>query len=399
MNTYLSLISTFFFGKSSRRFIVGVIFSLAFSISVILCTLGLMDGFDIGLKSSLKNSFGDYVMFNREGFFELDPTIIKTFENHGLIHSDYLKTEGFFLFKSFSKGLVIHGIEEKSYSNVTGLKLVSLEKNEVIIGSELAAQAGAEVGDSIVITLAQGKGQFRSLPKLFQLKVAQVIEHGIYDKDLRFAYLQKSQLQEMMDLGEKINLIALKSLNAPGDLKEQSDFLEQQLLEIDQNLDPLLVIKPFWAEYETLIEAVEVEKVSITIILQIIVFVAVFNVLAFVIFLNERKSKEIFIFQTLGMGPRKIFWGWILMISFIWFVSCLVSILFKEIFSFTLNNFEAFSLPGDIYTLSNIELFIATETYLMVFSLAFVWLMLCSLGLFATLKGKSLLSRLRMEYN
>lgn len=357
-----------------------------------------MDGFDSGLKSSLRKSFGDYILYSREGFFDIDESTSTVFDENELSYTKYLKTEGFFLFDNFSKGMVIHGVEPSAYQDVTGLKF-NIGPGEIAIGSELAEASGVKVGDQIVITLAQGKGQFKNLPKLFPLKVSSVLEHGIYDKDLRFGYVMLPELQDMMGIKNKINLIALKANNAPSELQKQDVFFNNLLDKVDQNLDPLFVLKPFWAEYETLIEAVEVEKVSITVILQVIVFVAIFNVLAFVMFLNERKSKEIFLFQTLGLGPKKMMVGWVLLILMIWFLSCVLAIIFKHIFAFALNNFEAFSLPGDIYTLSNIELFVPTASYLIVFSLALLWLILCSIGLFFSLKGKSLLSRLRMEYS
>lgn len=396
MGTYLTLIKTFLYGKSSQRFVAGVVLSLGFSISVILCTLGLMNGFDKGLKSSLKIAQGDFTMFSRQGFFVLDDETKNLLENKNVKISPFLKTEGFFLFKNFSKGVVIHGVSVKEHNITTGLDL-KLEPGEVVIGEELASQSNIKKGDLITLTLAQGKGAFKGLPKMFRFRVGQIIKQGVYDKDLRFIYLNKNELQDMLAVGKKINMISLKSLDInPNSSLEEIENIRHS---IDQNLDALFILQPFWNEYSTLIEAVELEKVSITLILQIIVIVAIFNVLAFVIFLNEKKSKEIFLFQTLGMGPRKIFTGWLYLIILMWAFSCILAYIFKLIFSFALKNFEAFSLPGDIYTLTNIDLYISPETYGLVFALAFTWLMLCSLGLFYVLSRKSLLTRLRMEYS
>jgi len=55
--------------KSSRRFLVGTIFSFAFSMSVILCTIGLMDGFELTLKQTLATANGDIKLTSSKGFF------------------------------------------------------------------------------------------------------------------------------------------------------------------------------------------------------------------------------------------------------------------------------------------------------------------------------------------
>ena len=54
--------------RVSFKFVVGVLFGLGFSISVILCTVGIMDGFKVTLKQGLKKSAADLIVHSQYWF-------------------------------------------------------------------------------------------------------------------------------------------------------------------------------------------------------------------------------------------------------------------------------------------------------------------------------------------
>ena len=70
-----SILSILFYEKTSIKFALGVLLGMAFSISVILATVGIMDGFDKTLKSGLRRSVGDMFFYSSEGFFEVDQSL------------------------------------------------------------------------------------------------------------------------------------------------------------------------------------------------------------------------------------------------------------------------------------------------------------------------------------
>ena len=59
-------------GRAATRFLVAALLSFSFSISVILSTIGLMDGFEISLRNSLKGSSGDFQVTSTKGYFLLE---------------------------------------------------------------------------------------------------------------------------------------------------------------------------------------------------------------------------------------------------------------------------------------------------------------------------------------
>jgi ABC-type lipoprotein release transport system permease subunit len=353
-------------GKSTRRFLLGSILSFAFSITVILCTIGLMDGFELILRQSLKKSSSDIIITSSKGFFTLDENVNRVLKDQKITSASALvQTEGFLIYEEQSKGVLVKGVDSVSFNDVTGLGL-NLFQGEVAIGKALSRELKINLGDEVVLALGQGNLSYTSLPILLRFKVAQIIDHKIYEKDLRFIYLKRDQLSLILGQQGKINSLLIKSPNS------DIGFFAKKLNGL---LPDDFEVKPYWNEFKVLLEAVSVEKYSIGLVLQLIVVVSIFNILAFVIYLNEKRTQEIFLLRALGVSQKRIGHLWFSMIFFIWVVACLFSIILTELFNQMLKHLDILQLPGEIYVLSDLELFLNLNSYFLVFSLAGLWLL------------------------
>lgn len=375
-------------GKSSWRLFFAAILSFSFSIAVILSTFGLMDGFEKTLKLGLLKSNGEISITSREGFFS--DSMANQLLSKDYLLASVLQSEGFALFESISKGVLIKGIEPKEFSSVTGVG-ADLKANEVVLGKELALQMGVEVGDYITLTFAKGDNAYSGLPTLERFRVAGIVDHEIYEKNLRFVYMLRSRLAQTLTIKNKVNLILLKRKNSRIDI-------EQSVNEVEHILGLGHRVRPYWYEFSGLLEAVEVEKLSITLILQLIVVIGIFNIAAFVIFISERKSQDFFLLRVLGTGVNSLQRFWVKNMLMIWFFSCLVSIGFTQLFDWLIRNLDVFKLPGKIYVLEEIGVSLELTDYILVFGLALVWIMIMTIIAGSRVKAKSLLSGLRKEF-
>ena len=393
-----SLLRVLLYGRGSLRFTLGIIFSFAFSISVILCTVGLMDGFEHTLKQALKASSGDLSLFSRRGFFSVREEVEELWRSRNVAYSPLIKTDGFLIREDFSKGVIIQGVEGHSFSQISGLEIALSSGNEIAIGKALAQEADMRVGDEVVLVLSIGKKQLSTLSTLHRFRLKQIVDHKIYNKSMRLIYVNLRHLQSLLGLEEKkINMVALNKFTATDvDLVEKVQALKVELAE---QLDPLMIIHPFWHEFAPLLEAVAIEKLAMTLILQLIVIIAIFNVVAFVTFLNEKKAKDIFMFQALGTSQKSLISSWLILLILIWMGSCLLAMGFYNMFEWAMLNLSFLELPGDIYSLGRIQIKLSLGSYVMAFSLAFLWLMGISWPGLRRLQRKSLLSRLRLEFN
>lgn len=386
-----------FLDSTTKKFLVGVWVGLAFSIAVILSTVGIMDGFERALRHGLKKSSGDITMKYANGFFNVSDRLKEELKVADV--KDYapiVETESFLIFNDESRGVQIKAVTPE-YGKVVGISL-DLAPHSVAIGSEIARINKVGIGDDIVLAFGKGGDEFKNMPALKRFKVAQIVNHGVFQKDARIVYARLNEVQDLLGLSTRVNIIAFNidhsKVNADNDLKA----IENKLTDLRLRFEPEYYFKPYWREYGSLIEAVQAEKVLISLILQLIVVISVFNVLAFIYFINEKKSKELFLFKALGLSKRTMNNLWIQLVVMIWVVSCALSAVFVQVFRFMLLKLPFFELPAEVYHMPRIDIYLAGFDYVSVFALALVWMLLITYYLLRKLRKKSLLEGLRQEF-
>jgi ABC-type lipoprotein release transport system permease subunit len=379
------------------KFAFAVILGFGFSIAVILSTIGLMDGFDKSLKEGLRKSNGDITLSSRKGFFDLDENLKKIlYKNHITKYSSVVQTESFLVSDEESRGILVKGIDEL-YGSVVGLN-IKLAPNEIAIGQEIAKQLNLKIGDEITLAFAKGNNGVRNLPSLKRFKINSIVNHGIYQKDARLVYLIISEAQNILELSTKVNSIVLKVDYSSENKNEIEKNFKLVMDNLNLDIGHDFYLKPYWREFSSLIEAVKVEKVMIALILQLVVIISIFNVLAFIIFANENKAKELFLFKALGLSQNRLAHFWFRLVLLCWFSSCLISVVFVNIFKILLKYFSLFKLPAEIYYMPRLEMYLTLKDYFTVFVLAFFWIILITFILLRRIKKKSLLEGLRQEF-
>lgn len=380
-------------GKAASRFLLGAVASLSFSIAVILCTIGLMDGFENTLKSGLSKSSGDISIYKDDTFFYFSKDLKTTLDSdQELFYSPVLQSEGFLLGRSDAKGVLVKGVQGNSFSDVTKLN-INVSSGQIILGKELFEQLDLKVGDNVMVAFGTSSQRNQGAPVLKEFSVIGFATHGIYEKDLRFIYINELDLRSVLRLKDNV----FNSINVKLKKTGNTLIIEDKVKALQQDLNEYRVV-PFWKEFQTLIDAVEVEKLSISLVLQLIVVVAIFNVIAFIIFISEKKSQEFFLLRALGLNLKAIIKFWIITVMGIWFSSCIISIGMAKLFNYLLMHLSLFKLPGEIYVLSNLKLDLELQDYLIVFGTSLLWILLITFIGLLRLRKKTLIYGLRQEF-
>ena len=379
--------AVFLLAESSLKFGVAVALGLGLSMAVILSALGLMDGFEKTLKDGLRKSGGDIVIKSRKSFFSLEGPLERELAQHGPM-TGLLEVQGFALLGEKAKGVLIRGVDPKGFEAATSLN-IPLAPNKIAIGREMALFFGLEKGDTLILS-AMGAGRDAGdLPTLKEFVIAGVVFHGIYEKDLRYVYMNRE------DLGEFIG--ALNGVNGAL-IKTEAQEIEPIVDILKGRLGDDFSVLPFWSEFSILLKAVHIEKLMIGLILQVIVIVAVFNVLAYIVFLKEKRSKEIFLFYALGLSQKKLIRSWFLLVTALWSASCLVAYALYHLMKYAIEYFSSVSLPGEIYYLTGLKLSLSGLDTLLVFSLSFFWMAAVSYFNLRPVKKEALAVRLKQEF-
>jgi lipoprotein-releasing system permease protein len=165
--------------------------------------------------------------------------------------------------------------------------------NEVAIGSQLAEDLGARVGDTITIINPLGRSTpFGTVPRQVGYQVAAIFEIGIYDYDKAYVVMPMQDAQTLLLTGDAIQMIEVKTTDP--------DTVMKTLAPIQRQLAGQAVVTDWKTINSSLFEALAVERVAMFIVLSIIVLVAVFNILSSLIMLVRSKTRDIAILRTMG---------------------------------------------------------------------------------------------------
>jgi len=185
--------------------------------------------------------------------------------------------------------------------NVVVGDITELDPNagRVAIGTRLAQNLGAGLGDRITIINPQGRSTpFGTVPREISYEIAAIFEIGVWDYDKAFVIMPIPDAQTLLLLGDKVGMIEITTDDAEDVgtiLKPLSDQLGNQAVLAD------------WRQINgSLFEALAVERVAMFVVLSIIVLVAVFNILSSLIMLVRAKTRDIAILRTMGATRRSL---------------------------------------------------------------------------------------------
>ena len=169
----------------------------------------------------------------------------------------------------------------------------------VAIGSRLAENLGAKVGDTITIINPVGRATpFGTVPRQIAYRVGAIFEIGVYDFDNAYVVMPMAEAQTLLMSGDAVGMIEVKTTDP--------DTVTDTLGPITKALAGRAVVTDWKTLNASLFEALAVERVTMFIVLSIIVLVAVFNILSSLIMLVRAKTRDIAIMRTMGATRRSV---------------------------------------------------------------------------------------------
>jgi lipoprotein-releasing system permease protein len=169
----------------------------------------------------------------------------------------------------------------------------------VAIGSRLANNLGARLGDTITVINPQGRTTpFGTMPRQVGYTITGIFEIGIYDYDQAFVVMPIPNAQTLLLRGDSIEMIEVKTVNA--------DRVGEILGPLTRKLQGQAVVTDWKTINASLFEALQVERVAMFFALSIIVLVAAFNILSSLVMLVRSKTRDIAILRTMGATRKSL---------------------------------------------------------------------------------------------
>ena len=321
------------------------IIGLAIGISSLIVVTSVMNGFEKELEDRILGVIPHSVITSDNPISNYENIITNIKKNREVIDaSPYINIQAIVSSSYDTRGISVIGIDpniEKNMSIVSDYMLIgnldNIEKdNSIIIGSLLAANIGAYVGDQINITTSDIKTSIiGSYPRSVNLEIVGIYELKTeIDQFLTFISHQTAQKLKNINNDETIS-IRLKTTNL-----FDADLISQNVLD---DLNNINYSYSSWKNtHGTLFEAIQFEKLLISLMLFLIVGVASILVLSTVVMTVKSKEREIGILLTLGASNKQIILIFFTQGLLVSLIGIFVGIILGFILIFNLNNFINF---------------------------------------------------------
>lgn len=208
--------------------------------------------------------------------------------------------------------VVLSGVSPSYEEGVTHLhdkllvgQIEGLAHFGMILGQGLADKLGVVLGDKVTLMIPEATiTPAGMIPRFKRFTVNGVFSAGTgFNFDTKLAFLDLSDAQKLMHLGNKVSGIKLKIRNV-----YEAPLLSEK---IAKKLGDGYFVANWTNQFGAFFQAIKMEKTMMFLILMLIIGVAAFNLISSLVMVVNDKQSEIAILRTLGATPSTILWVFI----------------------------------------------------------------------------------------
>jgi lipoprotein-releasing system permease protein len=194
------------------------------------------------------------------------------------------------------RGLSISGLNtlKSIKEGIAAGKIDDFEGRGVaVIGQRMASRLGVDIGDPItLISSARGVTPFGAVPLQKSFKVVAVFDVGMYEYDSTFIYIPLRDARALFQTGDGVSFIEA--------MVENPEKLHPIKQEIQKSLSNQFRVFDWRYTNQTFVNALNVERNVMFLILTLIILVAAFNIVSSLVMLVKDKTRDIAVMRTMG---------------------------------------------------------------------------------------------------
>ncbi|CAC9599619.1 Lipoprotein releasing system transmembrane protein LolC/LolE [uncultured Gammaproteobacteria bacterium] len=295
--------------KGFISFISGVsMIGLILGVMTLVTVLSVMNGFHQELRDRVLSAISHSTISEYDGSLsnwkELQVSINQN--TRVIASSPYIEKYALLNTNSSAQGISVRGVipklEKQTSILLDKMKFgdSQLTKSSILIGSGLATQLGASLGDKVTLLTPELSSSIIGIqPRFKRFTISGIFDAGINEYDNNLAFIQLNQAQKLYSMKNKVSGIRLKV----DDLFQAKEITH----EVVNALGDHQYYGIDWTRQKAnFIKALNLEKQMIGIILSLIIAVAAFNIVSMMVMVVTDKTADIAILRTLGMTPKRI---------------------------------------------------------------------------------------------
>jgi lipoprotein-releasing system permease protein len=209
-----------------------------------------------------------------------------------------------------TSGVVVRGLPREALEKreilaqniVSGdLSVFANVGDEILIGHRLAAKLGVGPGSNLRLISPTGNvSPFGTVPRTKTFRVIGIFNVGMYEYDTGFVYIPITTAQRLFGTGEGVSAIELM-LRDPNALSAARDGVVRALPQ-----DKQLRLYDWKTANAAFVQALQVERNVMFLILSLIIMVAAFNIISSMIMLVQDKGRDIAIMRAMGATRGRV---------------------------------------------------------------------------------------------
>jgi lipoprotein-releasing system permease protein len=172
-----------------------------------------------------------------------------------------------------------------------------LEAGEILIGTELAKNLGAVVGDRVKIR-SPGGARYAGFPGEIDFRIRGIYESGLYDYDAHHTFITLSDARKLYGFQNEVHGIAVAARDPDAAAR-----LKERLLE---ELPDSLALRTWIENNRAFFAALRTEKNVMFVLMAFAVLIAALNIVSTLVMLVMEKVRDIGILKTIGFTRTDI---------------------------------------------------------------------------------------------
>lgn len=283
---------------------------IAIAVAVLIVVLSVVNGFERELQERLLSMSSHAIIEAPDGRLADWPRLAGIAAENARVSASapYIEGQGLLVSGDELSGSLIRGVDPALEAEVSGLEplfisgsLQQLESRSynILLGVELASALGVSVGDSVTVTLAEGRVTPAGIiPRSRRFTVAGVYRVGMFEFDRRLAFIHIEDAARLFRLGDRVTGIRLQTTEiyqAPEIVREVGLALQEPVL-----------VSDWTRRHVNFFRSIQVTKSILFVILLMVVAVAAFNIVSTLVMVVKDKQSDIAILRTVGAEPSSI---------------------------------------------------------------------------------------------
>jgi lipoprotein-releasing system permease protein len=283
---------------------------LALGVAVLIVVLSVMNGFEEVLRTRILSLTAHATISGLEGrIANWRPDLDKLERYPGVVGAaPYIEEQGMLIHGDKSSGVLLRGVVPDAERRVVDLgpHLASGRMSDliagryrVILGSALAEELGAKVGNRVVLLVAQGDvTPVGVIPRMRAFEVAGILSIGMYEYDRRIAIVAMPDAAKLLRMGDDITGIRLSL----ADMYAAPRISRAAAVSIGGDVE----VQDWTNEHANFFRSISITKRILFFVLSLMVAVAAFNIVSTMVMVVKSKRRDIAILRTFGSSPRSI---------------------------------------------------------------------------------------------